>query len=63
MLQHPINYRGTFSTGETPYTSAHTGGANFLLGDGSVRFISQNTYMGTLHSLASRDQSDIVGVF
>jgi len=64
MVQWPINYRGSFNTGNAPYTSAHTGGAHFLLGDGSVRFISENIALTTtFYSLASRDQGEIVGEF
>lgn len=55
----------TFSQKSTRYTGAnfndvsfgsmHTGGANFALGDGSVRWISENADLATYRSTASRD--------
>jgi prepilin-type processing-associated H-X9-DG protein len=33
----------------------HAGGMNTCLGDGSVRFLSQNLSMNTYRALASRD--------
>lgn len=43
--------------------SAHVGGVHALLGDGSVRFISENIDMGTLRRLASRADNQVVGDF
>jgi len=64
MVQLPINSRSAFNTGNAPYTSAHTGGAHFLLGDGSVRFLSENIALTTtFYALASRNQGEIVGEF
>jgi len=39
-----INYNPTATTtnSNTSYSSFHTGGAHFLMGDGAVRFISEN---------------------
>ncbi len=62
-IKFPINYRGTFQTSETPYTSYHTGGAQFLLADGAVRFLSQNMDLATLKSLGTRGNGDIPGEF
>ena len=62
-IKYPINYRGAFQTSETPYTSYHTGGAHFLLCDGSVRFLSQNMDLVTLKSLATRAKGEVVGEF
>lgn len=45
------------------FGSMHTGGANFCLGDGSVRFINANIHLGTYRSLASRNGGDIVGEY
>ncbi|HVJ87625.1 MAG TPA: DUF1559 domain-containing protein [Caulifigura sp.] len=62
-IKFPINYRGVFQTSETPYTSYHTGGAQFLMGDGTVRFLSQNMDLSTLKSLGTRGNGDIPGEF
>lgn len=54
---------GSFTWGlrTTGFSSYHTGGAHFALGDGSVRFLSQNINLGTLNALASRSGGDIIG--
>ncbi|HWL08865.1 MAG TPA: DUF1559 domain-containing protein [Planctomicrobium sp.] len=46
---------GGINRGEVPYgfSSHHTGGAHFGLGDGSVRFISQNIADSTFNGLAT----------
>jgi prepilin-type N-terminal cleavage/methylation domain-containing protein/prepilin-type processing-associated H-X9-DG protein len=44
--------------GDMAMGSNHTGGANFLLADGSVRFISDTINMGTYRSAASRNGSE-----
>ncbi len=43
--------------------SYHPGGAQFLMGDGSARFISQTINMTTYRSLASRDGGEVPGNF
>ncbi len=47
--------------------SAHTGGIQILMGDGSVRFISENIddkwINGVLHSIASMGEGNVVGEF
>lgn len=52
------------------YSSAHTGGAHFLMGDGSVRFLSENIATGavdqpgsTYQNLASRNDGQPLGEF
>jgi len=52
---------GTHGTG-APY-SFHTGGAHFTLGDGSVRFISENISFSTFISLCTPAGSEVVGEF
>ncbi len=47
----------------SPLTSAHTGGIHGLLADGSVRFISDNTDMGTLRQLSSKQDGLTLGEF
>lgn len=43
------------------FGSYHAGGANFLLGDGSVRLIQQNISQATLDALYTRDGNEPVG--
>ncbi|WP_237228423.1 DUF1559 domain-containing protein [Rubinisphaera sp. JC750] len=45
------------------YRSYHDGGAQFLLGDGSVRFISENIDRTTFNELATRAGGEVVGEF
>jgi len=43
--------------------SFHTGGANFLHGDGSVRFHSENIDGDTYFRLGTRNDGEVVGEF
>jgi len=43
--------------------SLHTGGAQFLLGDGSVRFLSENVDQGTLTYLCRASDGQVLGEF
>lgn len=53
---------GTFNGGDnTPIQSSHVGGAQVLLGDGTVRFISDNVNFDTFKSLSIRDDGLTVG--
>lgn len=45
------------------FASYHTGGAQFVMGDGAVRFVSTNIDLNVYRSLASRASGDIVGEF
>lgn len=45
------------------FASYHTGGAQFVLGDGGVRFISNSINLETYRNLSSRSAGDIVGDF
>lgn len=58
---YPSGAFGVQSTGQ-PY-SFHTGGAHFLMGDGSVRFINENISMNTFASLVTRDGGEVFGEF
>ena len=49
--------------GNTILNSYHTGGIHALLGDGAVRFISDNIHLLTLQRLAVRDDGTPVGEF
>ncbi len=48
---------------EMAFGSYHVGGAHFTLGDGSVRFISENINLGIYHALGSRKGGEVVGEF
>jgi prepilin-type N-terminal cleavage/methylation domain-containing protein/prepilin-type processing-associated H-X9-DG protein len=43
------------------FASFHTGGVNFVMCDGSVKFLSQNIQQATLSALATRAGNDIPG--
>jgi prepilin-type N-terminal cleavage/methylation domain-containing protein/prepilin-type processing-associated H-X9-DG protein len=45
------------------FWSLHSGGANFLLGDGSVRFLSYSLDDTTFQALCTRNGSEVVGAF
>jgi len=69
-VRYAINNRSTTTTGQangyernTSFTSAHTGGAQFLLADGSVRFISENLNFTTLTRLCDRADGQVIGEF
>ncbi len=63
MIEFPINFRGTFPHNSTPYVSAHPGGAQFLLADGAVRFLSQNMDLNTLKRLSTRSGGEVIGEY
>lgn len=44
-------------------SSLHTGGTHHLLGDGAVRFISENIALETYDALSTRNGSEVVGEF
>ncbi|MDR3198896.1 MAG: DUF1559 domain-containing protein, partial [Planctomycetaceae bacterium] len=46
--------------GVSGFGSNHSGGANFVFCDGSVRFVSETTSTSILMSLASRDGSEVI---
>jgi prepilin-type N-terminal cleavage/methylation domain-containing protein len=43
------------------FGSWHVGGAQFLMADGAVRFISENINIVTFNAMGSRDKGEIVG--
>jgi prepilin-type N-terminal cleavage/methylation domain-containing protein len=48
---------------ELGYGSYHTGGAQFVLADGSVRFLSESLDLSVLRALSSRNGSEIISEF
>ena len=62
----PINANFTSAVprpGTTGFGSMHTGGCHFLMGDGTVRFISQNVDMNTFRQLSRVADGATVGDF
>jgi hypothetical protein len=53
--------RGPLSVGG--FGSQHTGGAQFALGDGSIRFLNENIDRQLLQKLAHRNDGELVGEF
>ena len=47
----------------TGYSSPHTGGAVFGMGDGSVHFLSENVDAGLLNALSTRAGSELISGF
>jgi prepilin-type N-terminal cleavage/methylation domain-containing protein len=70
-IRYPINYRAWNTTGigdqyyacNRPIQSAHAGGAQVALGDGSVRFLDSEMDFKTLCNLANRDDGNALGDF
>ena len=50
-------------TATSGYSSYHTGGAQFLLADGSVRFLSENIDPKVYSFLGSREDMQSLGEF
>ncbi|QDU14562.1 Fimbrial protein precursor [Gimesia maris] len=69
-IRFPINYTGVSLDGmnnqydkHTLLNSAHTGGVHALLGDGSVRFLSENLDFTILTALADISDGTVMGEF
>lgn len=62
-LQYPINFSGISTTNATPYRSAHPGGAQFSLCDGSVRFLTETMDFNVLDAMATRARGEVVPSF
>jgi prepilin-type N-terminal cleavage/methylation domain-containing protein/prepilin-type processing-associated H-X9-DG protein len=71
-IRYPVNQKtgwadnvggtgvGAYVGANTPLNSAHSGGVNILLGDGSVRFLSESLPLNVLAMLATRDDGQSV---
>ena len=64
-INSPTTAAGSDNTydANTVLSSAHTGGINGLLCDGSVRFLSDSMHFPNVLKLASRDDGQILGEF
>lgn len=66
-INYPVGYKINSFVGDmssnTPIQAAHPGGANALLGDGSVRFLSNSLSQVTLNQLAVRDDGQVLAEF
>jgi prepilin-type N-terminal cleavage/methylation domain-containing protein/prepilin-type processing-associated H-X9-DG protein len=61
LFDAPASSFDQITTNGAPYASAHSGGgANFVLCDGSVRFISERTPVAVLRRLASRGEGQVI---
>jgi prepilin-type processing-associated H-X9-DG protein len=61
-IKFPINstfYNGSNNFNDISMGSNHSGGANFCLGDGSVRFINQNIDLSIYIAASSMDQGEL----
>ena len=62
IVTYPIGYTGAFFTNETPFTSNHTGGANFAMCDGSVQFMSKSIPLLLLQNFATVSDGQVVAL-
>ncbi len=52
-------YNGSNNFNDISFGSNHSGGCNFVMGDGSVKFISKNTDINLLKALASMNLGEV----
>jgi prepilin-type processing-associated H-X9-DG protein len=55
--------KAIFNSPNFSWRSAHSGGCNFVLMDGSVQFVSESIDMTTYKALGSRNKEDVVGEY
>lgn len=60
-----LSSSGVFNStyARSTYSSSHTGGAQFLLADGSVHFLSENLDINVFEHLGERADGEVVGEF
>ncbi|VTS08186.1 DUF1559 domain-containing protein [Tuwongella immobilis] len=61
-IVNPINstfYNGSTNFNNISFGSNHTGGCNFVLGDGSVRFVNQNIDLATYMAMGSINSGEL----
>jgi len=59
LMQHPPNTTNHIAN----FSSKHEGGAHFLLGDGAVRFLSENMNYETFKNLGTINDGNVIGEF
>lgn len=59
----PAGPASSQASSSTVINSFHTGGVHVVLGDGSVRFVSDNVDFGTLGGLCCRDDGQVTGEY
>lgn len=62
-FQDGNNPNATDATATLAFSSFHTGGYQFALSDGSVRFISENIDLGTYYILSAKSDGEVIGEF
>jgi prepilin-type N-terminal cleavage/methylation domain-containing protein/prepilin-type processing-associated H-X9-DG protein len=65
VVNYPINstfYNGSNNFNAISFGSNHSGGCNFALGDGSVRFISQSIDLALYMAMASINSGEVVAL-
>ncbi len=60
---YPLNYATSGSGSNSAFSSLHSGGAHFLMGDGAVRFFSDNIDLTTYSNLATIAGGEAIGEF
>ncbi len=63
LSNHPNNPDGVGGSTTSNFRSDHPGGANFLFGDGSVQYLSENIEILTYWALATISGDEVVGDF
>ena len=63
-LKYPLNSASlvTVKGNNVSFGSMHPGGAHFLLGDGAVRFVSEETELKILQAYATRNNREVVNL-
>jgi prepilin-type N-terminal cleavage/methylation domain-containing protein len=61
-VTYPINSGFSLKWNDGSFGSMHTGGCQFVRGDGSVLFTSQSIDMGTYRAIASRNGGETVNI-
>ena len=57
------DFNVNLNANRSTWRSDHVGGAHFLLGDGAVRFVSENIDADTLDALATKSGGEVIGEF